>query len=301
MNCIESTLLIPLLRAFYFVKLTSWRHSVRFNIKLFRSAQLNRIQSVNFESYLLALPFFMRQFLTIFLAFSISSLVAQPDYAAYDAFLKKFVNSSGKVNYAGIQKNKAALDNIVLQFSQGAPEQKWKKEEVMSYWINVYNAYTLKLIVDNYPIKSITALDAEKTWDVKRIPIGKEKCSLNQIENDFLRAKYNDPRMHFAVNCAAKSCPPLWNEAFVANKLEQQLENRTRKYISSAQIQITENNVKLPKIFDWYAADFMSKAEFNSSNTKRLALIKFLKKYSKVNISSDATVSFLDYDWSLNN
>jgi hypothetical protein len=243
----------------------------------------------------------MRQFLTIFLAFSISSLVAQPDYAAYDAFLKKFVNSSGKVNYAGIQNNKAALDNIVLQFSQRAPEQKWKKEEVMSYWINVYNAYTLKLIVDNYPIKSITALDAGKTWDMKRIPIEKEKFSLNQIENDFLRAKYNDPRIHFVLNCGAKSCPPLFNQAFIASKIEQLLESRTKAYIQSSQLLITEKQVKISKIFDWYAADFMNKSEISNTNSKRMATIRFLKKYSKVNISADASLSFLDYDWSLNN
>ena len=153
--------------------------------------------------------------------------------------------------------------------------------------MNAYNVFTLKLVVDNYPLKRITDLDGGKTWDVRRIEIGGKKYSLNDIENVILRPRFKDARIHFGINCAAKSCPPLLNQAFSAENVQSLLTVRTRKFIRSSANELAENQVTVSKIFDWYAADFGD-------------LPTFLNRYSKVKIAAAATVLFKEYDWSLN-
>ena len=91
-------------------------------------------------------------------------------------------------------------------------------QKKMAYWINVYNAFTIKMIVDNYPVSSITKLHGGKPWDVKWIELGEKKYSLNEIEHNILRPQFKDARIHFAVNCAAQSCPPILNKAWTEKK-----------------------------------------------------------------------------------
>ncbi|MBK8705831.1 MAG: DUF547 domain-containing protein [Saprospiraceae bacterium] len=110
----------------------------------------------------------------------------------------------------------------------------------MAFWINVYNVFTIKLIADNYPLKSIMNLDGGKTWDVERIKIGGELYSLNQIENEIIRPQFKDPRIHFALNCAAKSCPPLYDKAYLPSQLDQQLDERTRSFVNSTNNELSE-------------------------------------------------------------
>lgn len=238
----------------------------------------------------------MQHLLSSILMFLYFSSVAQPDYATYTAFLQKHVSKTGKVNYASIQKDKIRLDKILSSFSQNAPTDKWKKDETMVYWINLYNVATIKLIADHFPLKSIMDLDGGKTWDVRRIAVGKDNYSLNQIENEVLRARFEDPRIHFALNCAAKSCPPLLNRAYIPSKIDQLLENQTRQFIQSGQMQISAGNVRISKIFEWYSVDF---DYLGSKGTQ--GILNFLRKYSGVNIAANARIEYRDYDWSLNN
>ena len=128
----------------------------------------------------------------------------------WNGLLRKYVNSSGKVNYKGFKSDKSKLDAYLKELENNPIQENWSKAKKMAYWINAYNAFTIKLIVDNYPISSITKLHGGKPWDVKWIKLGGQTYSLNNIENDILRPKYKDARIHFAVNCAAKSCPPLF-------------------------------------------------------------------------------------------
>jgi hypothetical protein len=216
---------------------------------------------------------------------------AQPDYKAYDAFLQKYVSAKGNVNYKKIKANKSELEKLVKQFQGSIPQKTWSKNEQLAYWINAYNLFTIKLIVDNYPIKKITDLDNGKTWDVKRIKIGGQYYSLNQIENEIIRPTFQDARIHFALNCAAKSCPPLYNKAFVAANLETQLEQRTKTFINSKSNILSEKGLKISKIFDWYGSDF---------TTKNNTIQSFFSKYSSLRIQKDAKIEFLEYDWSLN-
>jgi hypothetical protein len=212
-----------------------------------------------------------------------------PDYAGLDSLLQKYVSDAGKVNYKGLKGDKAALDAFCQYLGEHPAQDDWSREEQMAYWINAYNAFTLKLVVDNYPTKSILNFDGGKTWDVKRIALGGKKYSLNQIENDILRPRFKDPRIHFAINCAAKSCPPLLNRAYTPASLDSVLEKRTRDFITNPEYNtISTSKASVSKIFEWYAADFGD-------------LKKYLNKYATVQLKSAAAITFREYDWALNN
>jgi hypothetical protein len=210
-------------------------------------------------------------------------------HQAFDDLLQRHVGATGQVNYRGLKKDKAALDAYCAALSARPIRlDSSSRAEQMAFWINAYNAFTLQLIVENYPTKSIMNFDGGKTWDVKRIRIGSNKYSLNNIENDILRPQFKDPRIHFAVNCAARSCPPLHNRAYTAENLEETLEARTRAFVNnSAFNQIGGGKAKLSKIFEWYATDFGD-------------LVTFLNKYSNTPLRRKAALSFDDYDWGLN-
>lgn len=229
------------------------------------------------------------------LLFSLQTAFGQPvtnlptnQHTAFDALLQKYVSETGKVNYKGFQADKAALDSYCQMLAAYPVQDNWSREEKMAYWINAYNAFTIKLIVENYPTKTIMNFDGGKTWDVRRIKIGDKKYSLNNIENDILRPQFKDPRIHFALNCAAKSCPPLWNHAYTAENLNATLEARAEAFINNPKHNsISSTQAQVSKIFEWYSADFGD-------------LKKFLNKYSNTKLKSSAEVSFKDYNWELN-
>jgi hypothetical protein len=210
------------------------------------------------------------------------------DFDDWDAILQKNVSNNGKVDYRGLKANRADFDAFLQKIAQNPPENGWSRNEKMAFWINAYNAFTIALILENYPLKKITDLDGGKPWDVRRIVLGGNKYSLNQIENEILRPKFKDARIHFAVNCAAKSCPPLFNHAFRAEKLEAQLAERTRGFLKNQNFnQITAETANISKIFDWYGVDFED-------------LILFFNKYAVEKLTKDTKIQFNDYDWNLN-
>ncbi|MEM9931117.1 MAG: DUF547 domain-containing protein [Bacteroidota bacterium] len=214
--------------------------------------------------------------------------LVQPDHANFNALLQQYVNSSGNVNYAGFKRDEAKLDAYLAELAQTPPTKEWSRNASMAYWINAYNAGTIKLILKNWPVKSIMDIHGGKPWDVKWIKLGQTIYSLNQIEHDIIRPRYQDARIHFAVNCAATSCPPLPNKAFTADNLNALLTSRTRAFIrSSAYNTITESEVKISKIFDWYGDDFGD-------------LRSYLNKYLKTPIAASTKINFREYDWALN-
>lgn len=227
--------------------------------------------------------------LLVLLFVSINAFSQNFDYKAYNAFLKKYVSEKGNVNYDKIKTNKDELEAIIAQFEKNQPTDKWSKNEKLSYFINVYNAYTIKVIIDNYPTKSIK--DISGAWDKKIVSSGKAKISLSDVENKILR-KMDEPRIHFAINCASFSCPNLANDAFVPATLEKQLEAATKSFINDkTKNSISEKEIKISEIFNWYAGDF---------KTKKTSIIDYLNKYSTVKIDKKAKSSFADYNWGLN-
>lgn len=213
---------------------------------------------------------------------------ATPDHSAFSTLLGKYVNASGNVDYAAFKKDEAKLDAYITELSENSPQSDWSRSESMAFWINAYNANTIKLILMNYPLKSITDLHGGEPWDVKWIKIGGKTYSLNNIEHDIIRPRYKDPRIHFAVNCAAASCPPLPNKAFTASNLDGLLTSRTKSFIRNDKYNtISAENVQVSKIFDWYGEDFGD-------------LREFLNKYAETEILADTDIGFKEYDWSLN-
>lgn len=207
---------------------------------------------------------------------------------AWNKLLGKYVSAAGKVNYKGFKSNRLALTAYLQSLAANPPADAWSRADKMAYWINAYNAFTIDLILDHYPVSSILKLDGGKTWDVKRITLGGKKYSLNQIENEILRPQFKDPRIHFALNCAARSCPPLYNKAFTAKNLERALEQRTRQFINDTKFNtLTAEKALASKIFEWYAADFGD-------------LKSFLNQYATVKLNDKATITFREYDWDLN-
>ena len=212
---------------------------------------------------------------------------AQAKHDAFDTLLKKYVSAAGKVDYKNFKNDKAALETYIQTLSENMPTDKTAKTDKLAYWINAYNAFTLKLILDNYPLSKITDLDGGKTWDVRRFALGGKKYSLNDIENTILRPM-GEPRIHFALNCAAKSCPPLYNEAFVASKLNVQLDSRARKFVNDTNANnLKGSEIKISKIFDWYGKDFDN-------------VVDFINHYAVVKVKSDVKIGFGEYDWRLN-
>ncbi|NJN34059.1 MAG: DUF547 domain-containing protein, partial [Saprospiraceae bacterium] len=214
----------------------------------------------------------------------------QIDHQSFDILLKKYVAQSGNVNYKSFKNSatdKAALEEYIKTLSTNAPTDKTAKKEKMAFWINAYNALTIKLILDKYPLSKITDLDGGKTWDVKRYTFDGKKLSLNDIENNILRPM-GDARIHFAINCAAKSCPPLANEAFTAENLETLLAKRTKRFVNDDKANALKiNEIKVSKIFEWYAKDFGN-------------LIVFLNKYAPIKLEANARILYQEYDWRLN-
>lgn len=213
---------------------------------------------------------------------------AQPKHDTWDDLLQKHVDDQGRVHYAGFKADEALLDAYLEELSKMPAQRSWSRSQQLAYWINAYNAFTVKLILDHYPVQSIRDIHDGNPWAVHWIKIGGTKYSLDQIEHQIIRPQFKDARIHFAVNCAARSCPPLLNKAYNPVVLEQQLRNQTRKFVNhTGYNQLGPDKVRISKIFDWYKTDFGD-------------LIDYLNRYAEQDIRPQAELQFNDYDWSLN-
>jgi len=221
-----------------------------------------------------------------------------PSNALWTKVLKKYVNQSGLVDYKGLLKDRSELNQYLSLLSSNPPSDKWSTNEKKAYWINAYNAFTVKLILDHYPVKSIKDIGpaiqipfVNTPWAKKFFKIGGEEMKLDEIEHSILRKQFNDPRIHFTLVCASRSCPKLRKEAYEAATLEQQLDDQGRAFLGDRSKNIiSTDKLQLSKIFSWFKGDF----------TKNGSLIDFLNKFSPVRIDKNADIDYLDYNWNLN-
>ena len=210
------------------------------------------------------------------------------NHSTWNLLLKKHVSDQGKVDYLGFKKDLTELNAYLEWLSNSIPLETWSKDQKMAFWINAYNALTIQLIVDRYPISSIK--DIFNPWNIKVITIANKSLSLNNIEHDILR-KMGDPRIHFGIVCASISCPKLQNEAFSTQNINRLLNKASKEFLAdTTKNNITTNSVELSKIFKWFAKDFKQEG----------SLIDFLNRYSDITIASDSKISFKDYNWGLN-
>lgn len=226
-------------------------------------------------------------------------LLAMPvSHAQYSELLKKHVSATGKVDYKGFIRDSVQLNQYLKLLSANPPQNSWTREDQLAYWINAYNAFTVQLIIRHYPLKSIKDIGSRikipfvnTPWDIKFIRIGKERFDLNNIEHGILREKFKEPRIHFAIVCASVSCPRLLNEAYVGSRINQQLDAQARGFINDrSRNNISPNAAQLSQIFNWFRGDF----------TRNGTLTEFINRYASVKVNRNARITFLDYNWGLN-
>ena len=219
------------------------------------------------------------------------------DNQIYASLLKKHVINN-RVNYDGFKKDKKLLDEYLAILSH-TDTRSLSGNNLYAFYINVYNAFTIKLILTKYPgINSIKEIGGffSNPWSKKFILLRGRTVSLDHIEHNILRPKFKDPRVHFAINCASKSCPALLNEPYEGKTLETQLDNQSRKFINDKKNNfIKEDTLFTSKIFKWFKEDF-------SDNP-----LLFIKRHAsgdlkeKLNSSGEnIKINYLNYDWSLN-
>lgn len=222
-----------------------------------------------------------------------------PSHKLWDQLTKKHVSENGMVDYKGFIADKLQLEEYLKLLSDHAPDRNtWSREEQLAYWINAYNAFTVKLIVDNYPLESIRDLHptlyipgVNTVWHKKFFKIGGVATSLDEIEHDILRKQFDEPRIHFAINCASYSCPPLLKGAYFASKIDSQLQAAAIGFINDPmRNKINTHDAEVSKIFSWFTKDF----------TQQGTLREFLNQYAKTKLAPDADIHFMDYDWRLN-
>ncbi len=212
----------------------------------------------------------------------------QIDHSKWDILLKRHVDDAGNVDYKSFAKDIKVLQNYLDYLAINRPADGTPKPQKLAYYINLYNAATVKLILNNYPTKSIK--DIKNPWGKDIVQMGGEKISLGDLEHKILR-KMDEPRIHFAINCASYSCPKLLNTAFTATNLENLLEQTAKDFINDPKRNVlTKEKASLSEIFNWYKKDF----------TKNGSLIDYLNQYADQKLTSNTKISYLDYNWGLN-
>ena len=167
----------------------------------------------------------------------------------------------------------------------------------MAYWINAYNAFTVELVLDHYPVESIKDIKrgipfVNSVWDIRFIRIQGEEYDLNRIEHGILRKYFADARVHAALNCASYSCPRLRGEAYMPARLDEQLDAAMRIFVNDPlRNRVQAGQAELSKIFSWYGGDFKEDAG---------SLRQFIDRYAVEPLSEDGQIRYLEYDWSLN-
>ncbi len=249
----------------------------------------------------------------LLLAFAFTALVGVPTcrtddvksdsrpitHDLWETELQRYVDEEGWVDYEAWNANEAGLDAYIALLSANHPNKKnWSDDEQLAYWINAYNAYTVKLVLDHWPLKSIKDIRPDgkgfinSVWDIKFIEIEGHEYDLNNIEHGIIRPKFEDNRIHVAVNCASVSCPPLINRAYRAASLDAQLDAQVEAFLKSSRNDLSDSQApKLSSIFKWYGPDF----KWNGGS-----LEKFVATHSDYVLPKGVAWQYLDYDWGIN-
>jgi hypothetical protein len=229
-----------------------------------------------------------------------AALAAGPahDHSRFDALLRTHVGPGGLVDYAGLKREEASLDDYVAALATARFEE-MGRDEKLALLINAYNAFTLRLILDHRPLASIKDIPGNQRWDDRRWRLGGETLSLNQIEHERIRPRFREPRVHFALVCAARGCPPLRAEAYTGERLESQLADQARRIHSDGrwvQFDPASGTLRLTKLYDWYGSDFLQTAP---------SIEEYVARHepsvrAALSAGAPVRIRWLPYDWSLN-
>lgn len=226
-------------------------------------------------------------FITALLTLAVSAQAFDHTHASFDVLLKKHV-SKGLVDYVGLKKDAAAL-NGYIQSLETVPKSEfkaWTRDERLSFLINLYNAVTLKVILTNHPLKSIKNINGGSgPWQDALVPLLGKTTTLDALENEVIRPEFKEPRIHFALVCAAIGCPPLRAGAFTATALDAQLTEQTKTFLSQSEKNRRDGStLYLSPIFDWYGKDFPG------------GPAQWVAPW----LGDGSSIKFTEYDWSLN-
>jgi hypothetical protein len=233
------------------------------------------------------------------------------DHSLLDSVLARYVDAQGLVDYGALKRDPRDLDRYCGMLAEVSPENAPARfptgADSLAYWINAYNAFVLKGVVDAYPVDSVTKIRLFHGFFKRtKFVAGGRKLTLDDIEHGIIRKRFQEPRIHAAVNCGAVSCPRLQGEAFRAADLEAQLDRAVRAFLRSPQhvvIDVPGRVVRLSRIFDWYGDDFTSwyADRFGAPDPSVLDYIaQYRPPAEQAFLASDPKIRFLDYDWSLN-
>jgi hypothetical protein len=248
-------------------------------------------------------------------------------YATYNSLLNRYVINA-RVNYEGFINSRAEFETFLRALGSVDEDvfESWTEEQRLAFWINAYNAFTIKAIIDHYPIKrsftlvgifyapSDSILQIKGVWTKLQFRALGNMVTLDEIEHQILRKKFNEPRIHMAINCASISCPDLRNEAYTPEKLEEQLADASTNFVNNPDkgVYVNEQSgkVKLSKIFKWFGDDFInnygSKKLFNNYSLKENAVLNFTSEYIESEevkeylMNNKLKIGYLGYDWHLN-
>jgi len=241
-----------------------------------------------------------------------------PDHDAFTRVLERVVQIP-RVDYALLKEERAGLDRYVDALSATDPGvlDAASREEQLAFWINAYNACMLRLVVDHYPIEAggvglfgavrnrVAGYPDNSVWQIRDVfsrahcPVAGRDRSQDEIEHEIIRPRFQEPRIHFAVNCAALSCPVLWPDAYTADALDDQLDRAVRHLIRNPDHFLLEGRspatLTLNKVLDWYAEDF------NGHEGLKTFFADYLQGSARERVLAPATrVLFFEYDWTLN-
>lgn len=236
-----------------------------------------------------------------------------PTYAAFenaiDDLLGRYVNEEGYVDYQAWSEDTSdvtLINALVETFADFDPEDHDaffdSQDAALAHYINAYNILAIHEVLQRYPVDTIRPtvlfIPERSFFTEQRYQLGDENYSLDELENEIIRADFNEPRIHFAINCASFSCPKLRPEAYVPERLDTQLNEQARQFISDSernQFEVDTNTARVSKIFDWFAADFADAggvAEY---------LVQFAEGDARDVLSSDdVRIEYMPYDWELN-
>lgn len=215
------------------------------------------------------------------------------DHKEWNDLLQKHVDQNGFVDYEGFKSDESMLDNYLSKIGKNAPGKLTKVNEQFAYYINLYNAATIKIMLENDIPASIKDIGStvQPVWIQDFIEVDGSTYSLADIEKGVLQ-KMGDPRIHFAINCASYSCPKLQNVAFTAGNVDELMAISAREFINSDKNNLADSSQpKLSRIFKWYEADFTATGK---------TVIEYINQYAVDEIEENASIEYLEYDWSRN-
>lgn len=226
------------------------------------------------------------------------------DFTQWNRILTTYYDPAHGMNYRALKARDFATVQALRQQLARVNVAALDRKSQLAYWINVYNINTVATILENYPVESIRDISTDpiirlNVFKKERVPFGNAKLSLDQVENEKIREGFHDPRIHFAINCAAKSCPPLRTEAYSGALIDQQLDDQARRFLGTTRFRRDGATlvIRTSKILEWFEKDFQK------WGGGQLAFIRRYMPPDKqrlIDQTSEYQLEYDDYDWSLN-